>query len=79
MALNLILDLNMHWLAEMILEALELINDTVKVRNIPVIQIEAAKKLLIAYKQYFFNNGNSSTNVPLTFNNPRETKLSTTP
>lgn len=62
MALNLILDLNMHWLAEMILETLELINDTVKVRNIPVIQIEAAKKLLIAYKQYFFNNGNSSTN-----------------
>lgn len=44
----------MHWLAEMILEALELINDTVKVRNIPVIQIEAAKKLLIAYKQHFF-------------------------
>lgn len=62
MALNLILDLNMHWLAEMILEALELINDTVKVRNIPVIQIEAAKKLLIAYKQYFFSNGNCSTN-----------------
>lgn len=52
----------MHWLAEMILEALELINDAVEVRNIPVIQIEAAKKLLIVYKQYFFNDGNSSTN-----------------
>lgn len=46
----------------MILEALELINDAVEVRNIPVIQIEAAKKLLIVYKQYFFNDGNSSTN-----------------